>query len=108
MSSRSPSPTRRSTTTTPMACSISPCTRRGHSFARDDTPSHTRKGGYTDKTEQAREIRHWAILGWVQALYYNSGLFSEVLIYLTAQSAPNVVAGSVVSWTSLRPLTVIL
>jgi hypothetical protein len=59
-------------------------------------------------TEQARKIRHQAIPEGVQSLSYNSGLFSEVLIYLTAQSAPNVVAGSAVNWTSLRPLTVIL
>src|SRR5215218_7781780 len=45
---------------------------------------------------------------WIQALYYNSGICSEVLTYLAAQSAPKVVAGSVVNGTSLRPLTVIL
>ena len=59
-------------------------------------------------SEQARKISHKAIPQWAEGLYYNSGIYFEVPIYLTAQSAPKVVAGSVVSWTSLRPLTVIL
>jgi hypothetical protein len=49
-----------------------------------------------------------AIPEWVQGLYQYSGIYSEVPIYLTPQSAPKVVAGSEVSWTSLRPATVIL
>ena len=32
-------------------------------------------------SEQARKIRHKAIPEWAQGLYYNSGLFSEVLVY---------------------------
>jgi hypothetical protein len=58
--------------------------------------------------EQVRKISYQAIPEWVQGLSYNSGIYSEVPIYLTAQSAPKVVAGSEVSWTSLRPLTFIL
>ena len=58
--------------------------------------------------KQARKIRHQTISEWVQGLYYNSRIYSEAPIYLTAQSAPKVVAGSEVSLTSLRPLTVIL
>jgi hypothetical protein len=59
-------------------------------------------------TEQGCKIRHQVIPEWVQGLYDNSGIYSEEHIYLTPQSAPNVVAGSEVSLTSLRPLTVIL
>jgi len=32
-------------------------------------------------TEQARRIKNKAIPEWAQGLYYNSGLFSEVLVY---------------------------
>jgi hypothetical protein len=32
-------------------------------------------------SEQARRIKHQAIPQWAQGLYYNKGLFSEVLIY---------------------------
>ena len=32
-------------------------------------------------SEQARKIRHKAMPEWAQGLYYNSGLFSEVLVY---------------------------
>ena len=32
-------------------------------------------------SEQARKIKHKAIPEWAQGLYYNSGLFSEVLVY---------------------------
>jgi hypothetical protein len=32
-------------------------------------------------SEQARKIKHEAIPQWAQGLYYNKGLFSEVLIY---------------------------
>ena len=58
--------------------------------------------------EQGCKIRYQAIPEWAQGSYYNSGIYSEKPIYLTAQSAPKVVAGSVVSWTNLRPLTLIL
>jgi hypothetical protein len=58
--------------------------------------------------EKTGKIRHQTIPEWIQGLYYNSGIYSEVFIYLTAQSAPKVVAGSVVNGTTLRPLTVIL
>ena len=32
-------------------------------------------------TEQARRIKNKASPEWAQGLYYNSGLFSEVLVY---------------------------
>jgi hypothetical protein len=32
-------------------------------------------------SEQVRKIKHEAIPQWAQGLYYNKGLFSEVLIY---------------------------
>jgi len=32
-------------------------------------------------SEQARKVKHKAIPEWAQELYYNSGLFSEVLVY---------------------------
>ena len=32
-------------------------------------------------SEQARKIEHKAIPQWAQGLYYNKGLFSEVLVY---------------------------
>ena len=32
-------------------------------------------------TEQARKIRHKAMPEWAEGLYYNSGMFHEVLIY---------------------------
>jgi hypothetical protein len=58
--------------------------------------------------EKTGKIRHQSIPEWIQGLYYNSGIYSEVFSYLTAQSAPKVVAGSVVNGTTLRPFTVIL
>jgi hypothetical protein len=32
-------------------------------------------------SEQARRVRHEAIPEWAEGLYYNKGLFSEVLLY---------------------------
>jgi hypothetical protein len=32
-------------------------------------------------TEQARKIRHKAMPEWAEGLYYNSGMFHEVLVY---------------------------
>jgi hypothetical protein len=32
-------------------------------------------------SEQARRVRHEAIPRWAEGLYYNKGLFSEVLVY---------------------------
>jgi len=32
-------------------------------------------------TEQARKIKHKAIPEWAEGLYYNAGLYSEVLVY---------------------------
>jgi hypothetical protein len=32
-------------------------------------------------SEQARRIEHEAIPQWAEGLYYNKGLFSEVLVY---------------------------
>jgi hypothetical protein len=32
-------------------------------------------------SEQAQKIEHEAIPRWAQGLYYNKGLFSEVLVY---------------------------
>ena len=32
-------------------------------------------------TEQARKIRHKSMPEWAEGLYYNSGIFSEVLVY---------------------------
>jgi hypothetical protein len=32
-------------------------------------------------TEQARRIKHKAIPEWAEGLYYNTGLYSEVLVY---------------------------
>jgi hypothetical protein len=32
-------------------------------------------------TEQARNIKHKAVPEWSEGLYYNKGLFSEVLVY---------------------------
>ena len=32
-------------------------------------------------SEQARKVKNKAIPEWAQGLYYNSGLFSEVLVY---------------------------
>ena len=32
-------------------------------------------------SEQARKVKHKAIPEWAQGLYYNSGLFHEVLVY---------------------------
>jgi hypothetical protein len=31
--------------------------------------------------EQARKIKHQAVPEWAEGLYYNKGLFSEVLVY---------------------------
>jgi hypothetical protein len=31
--------------------------------------------------EQARKIKHKAIPEWAEGLYYNAGLYSEVLVY---------------------------
>ena len=31
--------------------------------------------------EEAREMKHKAIPEWAEGLYYNKGLFSEVLVY---------------------------
>jgi hypothetical protein len=39
------------------------------------------KGGRIEMSEQARRITHEAIPQWAQGLYYNKGLFSEMLIY---------------------------
>jgi len=32
-------------------------------------------------TEQARKIKHKAIPEWAEGLYYNKGIFSEILLY---------------------------
>jgi hypothetical protein len=32
-------------------------------------------------SDQPRKIRHEAVPQWAQGLYYNKGLFSEVLVY---------------------------
>ena len=32
-------------------------------------------------SEQPRKVRHEAIPRWAEGLYYNKGLFSEVLVY---------------------------
>ena len=32
-------------------------------------------------TEQARKIKHKAVPEWAEGLYYNTGLYSEVLVY---------------------------
>ncbi|MDQ3862168.1 MAG: hypothetical protein M3317_01445 [Actinomycetota bacterium] len=32
-------------------------------------------------SEQSRKIRHKALPEWAEGLYYNSGMFSEVLVY---------------------------
>jgi hypothetical protein len=32
-------------------------------------------------TEQARKIKHKAIPEWAEGLYYNKGIFNEVLVY---------------------------
>jgi len=32
-------------------------------------------------TEQARKIKHKAIPEWAEGLYYNKGIFSEILVY---------------------------
>ena len=32
-------------------------------------------------TEQARNIKHKAIPEWTEGLYYNKGIFSEILVY---------------------------
>ena len=37
-------------------------------------------------TEQARKIKHKAIPEWAEGLYYNEGLFSEVLVYHDEES----------------------
>jgi hypothetical protein len=37
-------------------------------------------------SEQARKIKHEAIPEWAEGLYYNKGLFSEVLVYYDDES----------------------
>jgi hypothetical protein len=37
-------------------------------------------------SEQARKVRNKAIPEWAEGLYYNSGLFSEVLVYHDEES----------------------
>ena len=32
-------------------------------------------------TEQARNIKHKAIPEWAEGLYYNKGIFNEILVY---------------------------
>jgi hypothetical protein len=32
-------------------------------------------------TEQARKVKNKAISEWAEGLYYNSGMFSEILVY---------------------------
>ena len=32
-------------------------------------------------SEQARRVKHKSIPQWAEGLYYNSGLFSEVMVY---------------------------
>jgi hypothetical protein len=32
-------------------------------------------------TEQARKIKHKAIPEWAEGLYYNKGIFNEILVY---------------------------
>jgi hypothetical protein len=32
-------------------------------------------------TEQARKIKHKAIPEWAEGLYYNKGIFNEILLY---------------------------
>ena len=32
-------------------------------------------------TEQARKIKHKAIPEWADGLYYNKGIFNEILVY---------------------------
>jgi hypothetical protein len=39
------------------------------------------KEGGVRMSEQARKISHKAIPEWAEGLYYNSGLFSEILVY---------------------------
>ena len=36
--------------------------------------------------EQARKIKHKAIPEWAEGLYYNQGIFSEVLVYHDEES----------------------
>jgi len=36
---------------------------------------------WIEMSEQVRRIKHEAIPQWAQGLYYNKGLFSEVLVY---------------------------
>jgi hypothetical protein len=37
-------------------------------------------------SEQARKVKNKAIPEWAEGLYYNSGLFSEVLVYHDEES----------------------
>ena len=37
-------------------------------------------------SEQARRVSHEAIPEWAEGLYYNKGLFSEVLVYYDDES----------------------
>ena len=39
--------------------------------------------------EQARKIRHKAMPEWAEGLYYNSGMFHEVLVYHDDESIYN-------------------
>jgi hypothetical protein len=34
-------------------------------------------------SDQSRKIKHEAIPQWAQGLYYNKGLFTEVIVYST-------------------------
>jgi hypothetical protein len=36
---------------------------------------------YAPMSEQARKISHRGIPEWAEGLYYNSGMFSEILVY---------------------------
>jgi hypothetical protein len=37
-------------------------------------------------SEQARNIKHKAIPEWAEGLYYNKGIFSEILVYHDEES----------------------
>jgi hypothetical protein len=37
-------------------------------------------------TEQARKIKHKAIPEWAEGLYYNKGIFNEILLYHDEES----------------------
>jgi hypothetical protein len=42
---------------------------------------HYLEGRSKPMSEQARKISHRAIPEWAEGLYYNSGMFSEILVY---------------------------